>query len=206
MILKFIAFGLFFSTFWNVGFGDNTRYVSHEGNLIDKVISSIVLGSVILVYVLFCLVQFTYLFARTGLPYGMTFSEYAREGFAQTVAVCAINLVIFGVFLWRGSPSKLLTAMQGALLVLTGIMLVSGALRLHLYIDAFGMTWLRLLSAWFIIYLVAVVVLCLVRNLLKKDMPLMAICSLMLLVWYVALGYLNPDNFVSWYNYDFILR
>ncbi|MCL2386964.1 MAG: DUF4173 domain-containing protein [Defluviitaleaceae bacterium] len=201
-----VAFGLFFSTLWNVGFGQASRFITKKGGSIDKVISSIVLSSVILVYILFCLVQFTYLFARAGLPEGMTFSEYAREGFAQTVAVCAINLIIFGVFLWRGSPSKLLTILKSALLLLTGIMLVSGALRLNLYIDAFGMTWLRLLSAWFIFYLAAVVVLCLVRSLLKKDMPLVAICSLILLVWYVALGFLNPDNFIHWYNYDFFLR
>lgn len=193
------ACGLFYSFLWNVGFGKNEAHAAANAEKIDNVISGIVLGSVIFVYSLFCAVQFTYLFARAGLPEGMTFAEYAREGFAQTVAVCAINLLIFGVFLWRGNRRKLMTGLLAALLSLTGIKLISGAIRLHLYIDAFGMTWLRLLSAWFIIYLAVVVILCAVR-LAKKEMPVVGISVLLLLVWYVALGYLNPDRFIGWYN------
>ncbi|MCL2198455.1 MAG: DUF4173 domain-containing protein [Defluviitaleaceae bacterium] len=197
-VFVLIAFGLFFSFLWNIGFGENRPAVNTKVVAIDKIISTIVLGGVIAVYVLFCFVQFTYLFARAGLPAGMTFAEYAREGFAQTVAVCAINLLIFGVFLWRGSRGRLLSVLLCTLLTLTGIMLFSGAIRLSLYIDAFGMTWLRLLSAWFIIYLAAVVILCGVR--LVKRLPVIGACALLLLVWYVALGFLNPDGFIFWYN------
>jgi hypothetical protein len=194
------AFGLFYSFLWNIGFGKNEAIKAKISASIDKIISTVILGSVICVYVAFCIVQFTYLFARAGLPYGMTYSEYAREGFAQTVAVCAINLLIFGVFLWLGSPGKLLTTLQASLLALTGIKLISGAIRLHLYIDTFGMTWLRLISAWFIIYLAATIILCIVRLFTKKQMPLMGICSLLLLAWFVALGYLNPEGFINWWN------
>ncbi|MCL2577321.1 MAG: DUF4173 domain-containing protein [Defluviitaleaceae bacterium] len=194
-----IAFGLFYSFLWNIGFSENKTIVFNNSAKIDNVISGIVLGSVILVYTLFCAVQFTYLFARAGLPQGVTFAEYAREGFAQTVTVCAINLLIFGVFLWRGKNEKLISILLGVLLALTGVMLVSGAIRLNLYIGVFGITWLRLLSAWFIIYLTAVLILCVLR-LFRKEMPVMGICALLLLIWYVALGYLNPDGFISWYN------
>jgi magnesium-transporting ATPase (P-type) len=196
-----IAFGLFFSFLWNIGHGENTVAKENiDPAKIDKIISSIILGSVVIVYVAFCLVQFTYLFARAGLPAGMTFAEYAREGFAQTVAVCAINLLIFGIFMWRGDGGKLVKSLLAALLTLTGIMIVSGAVRLAFYIGAFGMTWLRLLSAWFIIYLAAVVILCVARLLFVKKMPVIGICTMLLLVWYVALGFLNPDGFISWYN------
>lgn len=195
-----IFFGLFYSFIWNVGFGKKTESERlFEGASIDIVISSIVLGSVILVYVLFCLVQFTYLFARAGLPDGITYAEYAREGFAQTVLVCAINLLIFGIFQWKGQGRKILTALLGALLALTLIMLISGAVRLNLYIGAFGMTWLRLLSAWFIMYLGIVIALCAAR-MFKKELPVVGLSAMVLLIWYIALGYLNPDGFIEWYN------
>lgn len=196
-----IIFALFYSFIWNVGFGkkDELYRASSEGMSIDIVISSIVLGSVTLVYVMFCLVQFTYLFARAGLPEGMTYAEYAREGFAQTVLVCAINLLLFGIFMWKGQGKKILSGLLSGLLALTLIMLISGAVRLNLYIDAFGMTWLRLLSAWFIIYLVIVIVLCVVR-LFKKEMPVVGLSAMVLLIWYIALGYLNPDGFIDWFN------
>ena len=198
-IVILIAFGLFYSFLWNVGFGKNKVHTIPTTWKIDPVISGIALGATMFVYGLFCLVQFTYLFARAGLPYGMTYSEYAREGFAQTVAVCAINLLMFGVFLRFGDGKKISIGMLGGLLALTGIMLISGAVRLNLYISVFGMTWLRLLSAWFIIYLAVVIGLCAAR-LYKKELPWIVLSGLVLLGWYVALGYLNPDGFISWYN------
>jgi uncharacterized membrane protein YczE len=83
-------------------------------------------------------------------------------------------------------------------------MLVSGFIRLGLYIDAYGLTWLRLISGWFIIYLAAAVVLCAVR-MLKEKLPLIMICAMLLLGWYVVLGYANPDGLIARYNthYDY---
>jgi len=194
------AAGLFYSFLWNVGHGKNVPFTVAGNVSIDSLVSSIVLGSVILVYVLFCVIQFTYLFAGAGLPYGMTYAEYAREGFAQTVVVCAINLFLFGIFLRFGEDNRLRNYMMGALLLLTGIMLFSGWVRLDLYISTFGMTWLRMLSAWFILYLAAVIALCAVRLFIKKGLPVLAVSGFVLLVWYVVLGFVNPDGFIVWFN------
>jgi len=68
-----------------------------------------------------------------------------------------------------------------------------------LYIDTFGMTWLRLLSAWFIAYLGMVIALCVVR-IFKKELPVVGLSAMLLLIWYIALGYLNPDGFIGWFN------
>jgi len=204
-VFVIITFMLFYSFLWNVGFGERpkTATIATKSKDIDIVISSIALGSVMFVYMLFCLVQFTYLFARAGLPYGITYAQYAREGFAQTVIVCAINLLLFGVFIWKSKNEKILKWMLGGLLALTVIMLLSGAVRLNLYIDTFGMTWLRLLSAWFITYLGMVITLCVVR-IFKKELPIVGLSALLLLIWYIALGYLNPDGFIGWFNYTML--
>lgn len=194
-----IAVMLFYSFLWNVGFGAKEKAAEKTAAQIDAVVSCIVLGSVTLVYVLFCAVQFTYLFAGAGLPDGMTYSEYAREGFAQTVAVCAINLLIFGIFLQFGKKSKVLAGLLAGLLALTGVMLISGFVRLKLYIDAYGLTWLRVLSAWFVIYLMVVVIVCCVR-MFREKLPAVALCALILLGWYVVLGYSNPDALITQYN------
>jgi hypothetical protein len=78
-------------------------------------------------------------------------------------------------------------------------MLVSGSVRLSLYIGVYGLTWLRVWSAWFVIYLIAVVVVCAVR-MLRERTPAIALCMLILLGWYVALGYVNPAGMVEKYN------
>ena len=115
------------------------------------------------------------------------------------IAVCSLNLILFGVFLRFGKKSKALTSLLGALLGLTFVMLVSGFMRLNLYINAYGLTWLRLLSMWFIIYLAAVMFICVYR-MVKEKLPLVAVCAMLLLGWYVALGYSNPDAFIARYN------
>lgn len=202
LVVVAIALTLFYSFLWNIGFGDKTeaqQTTAAKPLQIDTLISCIVMGAIVAVYLLFCSVQFTYLFARAGLPGGMTYSEYAREGFSQMVTVCALNLLIFGVFLHYGRRHRVLTALLTALLILTGVMLVSSFVRLNLYIDTYGLTWLRMLSGWFIIYLAAVLVLCGAR-MLKASLPLIAVCSFLLLGWYVVLGYANPDAFIVRYN------
>jgi hypothetical protein len=165
----------------------------------DTLVLAIVLISLLALYAVFCAVQFTYLFARAGLPNGMTYSEYAREGFAQTVAILGINLMLFGLSLRYGDKKRLLTALQGLLLLLTAMMLVSGYVRLWLYIEAYGLTWLRLLSGWFMVYLTAVLLLCAAR-LVRPKLALIAVCALMLLGWFAALGYANPDAIIGRVN------
>ena len=197
-----IAFTLFYSFLWNVGFGTQETTAPTISARIDLLISCIVLSAVTLLYLLFCTVQFTYLFAGAGLPGGMTYSEYAREGFAQTVVVCAVNLLIFGVFLQFGAQNRITTILLAALLALTGVMLVSGFVRLKLYIDAYGLTWLRLLSAWFVIYLAVAVICCGIR-MRKKKLPVIAVCAMILLGWYVVLGYSNPDALIERYNQNY---
>jgi len=194
-----IASILLYSFFWNVGFGKKSTPLPAITACIDNVIVCIVLGSVMALYVLFCIVMFNYLFAGAGLPGGMTYYEYARAGFAQTVVVCAINLLLFGIFTQYGTPGKIKSALLTGLLALTGVMLFSGFVRLDLYIDGYGLTWLRLISAWFIIYMAAVIGLCGIR-IWKEKMPAMGLSGLLLLGWFVVLGYLNPAGFVNWYN------
>ena len=189
---------LFFSFMQNIAKG-TTVHINVSGEMtIDRIVSGILLGSVNLVYVIFCLVQFTYLFARLGLPEGMSYSSYAREGFTQTVTICVINLIIFGI-MQRYGKGKATSLLLIGLLAMTAIMLFSGATRLWLYVDAYGLTWLRLISAWFIVYLAMVLVLC-ALSLRRLQIPTVAIAAIILLGWYVILGYSNPQAVIDRYN------
>ena len=78
-------------------------------------------------------------------------------------------------------------------------MLCSGFIRLKLYIDAYGLTWLRMISGWFIIYLAAVIVMSAARLRVEK-IPVMAYSALFLLVWFLVLGCTNPDAMIARYN------
>jgi len=195
-----LAAVLFYSYLWNAGLAPKPEEkAAKEEPSLDWIISCTVLGSVLLVYLLFCTVQFTYLFAGAGLPGGMTYSEYAREGFSQIILVCGINLALFGVFLRYGRNKRVVSILLAALLGLTAVMLFSGFVRLRLYISAYGLTWLRLISTWFILYLGAALLLCGVR-MAREKLPLVGICAILLLGWYGALGYANPEALITRYN------
>lgn len=198
--LTALAFLVFYSFFWHNRYKKAQDAEIRESRFkIADLSSYIVLGSVLALYVLFCAVQFAYLFASAGLPAGISHSEYAREGFAQIVVISCINLIIFGVAVKYGGKDIVQKIMLYALVGVTAIMLVSGFMRLWLYIDTFGMTFLRLISAWFIIYLALVLILCALR-LAVPEVPLVAVCAALLLVCYNVLGYINPDAFIVNYN------
>ena len=106
-----------------------------------------------LIYIIFCLIQFKYLFggAEDAAMAG-GWAEYARSGFFQLVTITFINLglVLLGADKDRlQSPGGgLLRALLGLLLGLTAVILVSAFWRMRLYIAAFGMSVLRLLTLW----------------------------------------------------------
>lgn len=171
---------------------------------LDPVVTAIVLGAVLALYVVFCAVQFAFLFAGAGLPDGMTYAEYARGGFFQLLLVAAIDLGVFGVVLSYAPRTRTLTAMLVALVAATGVMLVSAGMRLGLYVGAYGLTWLRFASSTFIGLLAVVLVLCLVKTAtvrMRVDrLPLVATCFVLSVVWYVALGWCDPMALVDAYN------
>lgn len=164
-----------------------------------------VLSMMLVVYTLFCAVQLRFLFAGAltdgliSLPDGLTYSEYARDGFFQLLTVAAINLAIFGIALTSTPHTPWLNATLGGLLAVTAVMLASAALRLGLYIGAYGLTWLRYASLTFIVLLAIAIALCAIR-MFTARLPLMATLAALVMVWYVTLGFSNPDWVCGTYN------
>jgi hypothetical protein len=121
----------------------------------------VVLVAVDALFAAFAIVQVMYLFggADTLAAIGMTYSDYARQGYFQLVGVVALaGLLLIGAHEIAGRSRDLLGAGL-ALLVLTGVILASAALRLRLYQDAYGWTELRFYVAASIAWLAVAVVL-----------------------------------------------
>jgi hypothetical protein len=121
----------------------------------------VVLVAVDVLFAAFALVQVVYLFggADTLSTIGMTYSDYARQGYFQLVGVVALaGLLLIGAHEIAGRRRDLLAAGM-ALLLLTGVILLSAALRLRLYQDAYGWTELRFFVAASIAWLAVAVIL-----------------------------------------------
>ena len=77
---------------------------------------------------------------------GLTYAEYAREGFAQLLVAAALTLAVVAgaARLARGGNRLLLRVLLGALCLLTLVIVASALRRLDLYEDAYGFSRLRL--------------------------------------------------------------
>jgi hypothetical protein len=119
----------------------------------------VVLLAVDALFAVFATVQVVFLFGGTSTlaAIGMTYSDYARQGYFQLVGVVALaGLLLLGAHevVGRTRPFQ---ALAIALLVLTGVILASAALRLDLYQGAYGWTELRFFVAASIAWLAACV-------------------------------------------------
>ena len=159
-----------------------------------------------IVYIIFCIIQIRYLFGGAeAASMAGGWAEYARSGFFQLVTITFINLGLFllaadpGRFTSRGG--KLLRALLGLLLALTAVILVSAFWRMRLYILAFGMSVLRLLTLW----AMAVVLFGLLAAAWKLIRPAFgfyrASAGFALALW-CTLCLANPCGLVAGYNVD----
>jgi Domain of unknown function (DUF4173) len=123
----------------------------------------VVLGAVDLLFAMFAVVQVVFLFGGkdTLAAIGMNYSDYARQGYFQLAGVVALaGLLLLGAHEVVGRTRAFLYAGTG-LLVLTGVILVSAAVRLSLYQGAYGWTELRFYVAASIAWLALCVLLAL---------------------------------------------
>lgn len=118
--------------------------------LLGWVEAVIVLGSVLLLFGAFVIVQFQYFFggqANINLA-GFTYAEYARRGYFELLIVALISLALYlGLNLAAKRQTELrrriFSGMMSFLMALLLVMLTSALMRLSLYHDAYGFTRLR---------------------------------------------------------------
>jgi hypothetical protein len=162
-------------------------------------------------FLAFVIVQLAVLFGghehvlRTA---GLTYAEYARQGFWQLLAAAALTFAVVGAATLladapRRSQRLLLRVLLGVLCVLTIAVVVSALRRLLLYEEAFGLTRLRLLaeaaSLWFGALFALVVAAGLIAH-VRRQLARIAIggTAVGLVVFAVA----NPDGLIAERNVE----
>jgi hypothetical protein len=116
-----------------------------------------ILGVLVLLFAAFVVVQLRYLFGGHELverTVGLTYSEYARRGFFELVAVAALLLPVLLVIEWARRRSfrsdRTYRILALALIGLLFVVMVSAAERLRIYQATYGLTELRLYSLAFL--------------------------------------------------------
>ncbi|MGH7531526.1 MAG: DUF4153 domain-containing protein [Gemmatimonadales bacterium] len=122
------------------------------------------LGLLLLLFLMFVVIQLRYFFGGAALverTTGLTYAEYARQGFFELVVASAFLLpVLLGalhtvrddIAAHRASIRRVL----GALLLLHAVIMTSAFARLRLYVEAFGLSEDRLYAAAVMVFLAGV--------------------------------------------------
>ena len=165
--------------------------------------SAIVLGSVTILFAAFVFIQFRYFFGGQSNIHidGYTYSEYARRGFGELVAVAFFSLLMIlglGAITRRENEAqrRAYSGLNVAIVVLVMVMLVSAYQRLNLYEAAYGFSRLRTYThvalIWIGLLLGAVVVL----EILRRERVFAFAMLIASLGFAASLSVMNVDGFI----------
>ncbi len=165
--------------------------------------AAIVLGSVTVLFAAFVTIQFQYFFGGQANIHieGYTFSEYARKGFGELVAVAFFSLLLIlglGAITRRETESqrKTFSGIGVGLVALVIVMLVSAFQRLVLYEDAYGFSRLRTYTHVFMIWLALLLVAVVALEIFRRERVIGLAMILASLGFVISLSLLNVDSFI----------
>jgi len=165
--------------------------------------SSIVLGSVVGLFAFFVVIQFQYFFGgNTNINIeGYTYSEYARKGFGELVAVAFFALMMLlslSAVTKRETESqrKIYSGMGVALVALVVVMLVSAYQRLGLYEAVYGFSRLRTYTHVFLYWIGLLLIATIVLEILHKEKLFVSAMLIASFGFAMSLPVMNVDAFI----------
>jgi hypothetical protein len=136
---------------------------------------------------------------------GLSYAEYAREGFAQLVVVTALTLLVVAVAARRAprdsARDRLWSRLALAVLCVGTLGVVASALRrMDLYVEAFGLTRLRLFVVVIEVVLAAVLLLVMVAGVRWRAGWLPRAVVQVVALAMLGLAIVNPDAVIVRHN------
>ncbi|MCC6245980.1 MAG: DUF4173 domain-containing protein [Gemmatimonadaceae bacterium] len=169
---------------------------------------SVILGAQIAVLALFCFTQLETLFGGHAFllrTEGLSLATYAREGFFEVVVAAGMVVGTLVVSEWllgktvRTSPTRL-PIMGAVLLVCVAMLLVSGILRITLYVREFGMTVDRALAGAGVVWVAAIMIIAAFTTLRQRGHRFMPLTLGATIAWVAVVNLINLEGLVARYN------
>lgn len=175
-----------------------------------KVLDAGIIGTVLIllnaVYLVFIAVQLGYLLDAFSsiLSAGYNYSSYARRGFFELMGVVFINLGVISLSFLLSKRTghggtATLKAMETSLVILTLFLIASAFSKMAMYMDAYGLSLLRVYTSWFML-LCAIVFIAILVKLYVQKFALTRFCSFAFVALFLALNYANVDARIPQYN------
>jgi hypothetical protein len=167
----------------------------------------IVLAQVAMVFLLYAVVHRDTEFGGHAMVRGregITYASNLHAGFYQLLlaTMLSVGLVVVGHHLMSGEEERVpggarLTAVEAAVLVLTGVALYSCAHRLRLYEEAYGATLLRLGVAFVVLGAFVVLATTLVKSLFRGFRLFAPVTMTALTAVVVTAAWFDADGYVA---------
>lgn len=178
---------------------------TRNGKKISPLTINTVLIALCLVYVVYLFSQLAYFSGGLAgvLPEGFTMAEYARRGFFEMAWLCLINLTIMALavgLVEKEGKTHLLTRILCLFIgVVTVFFVVTASAKMGLYISAYGLTRLRVLTEVIMVFLgLTTLVVCV--WLFVPKLPYMKVILILALVMGATVLWTDVDTVVAAYN------
>ncbi len=195
-----LAGGLCLFSFLTAAAGTPFAPAEPRERRVSSLTLSTVLSMLAAVYALFVYIQFRYLFfGSADAIREIGYAEYARSGFFQLVLLAVLTLALILPCLSWGKESGAVRLLCGFVACLTAVIDFSAFFRMRLYILAYGLSLLRVVTLWGMLMILCALGACL----LKCACPALRVCpaltALALCTW-TALNLSNVDRLIARYQ------
>jgi hypothetical protein len=174
--------------------------VPRLGIRVDPATAAMALLVIDLLFAIFVTLQAAYLFGGrdTLADAGLTYSQYARRGFFELIAVAVVaGGLILSLDALLARRTRLYAAAAGALALLTAVILLSATVRLALYQQAYGWTELRFYALAAIAWLALGLVIVSVAVLYGRTRWVLHALAMGVLAVAVGVNLVGPQAFVA---------
>ena len=156
-----------------------------------------VLAALAVIYGLFAYVQIRYLFAGAeSVKMSGGYAAYARSGFFQLVLIALLTLCLIMPALILCKEDKPVRALCTLVALLTVVIDASAFFRMYLYIDAYGLTTLRIVTLWGIGMILLALVAATAKAFLPRIRTCAALAAIILTTW-IGINCMNIDRIVA---------
>ena len=199
ILFAFVIFLFVYGFMVKAGRSDLVANAPRDGQY-DSVIGITVTVILTIFYLIFAVVQIVYLFMNSaGLPDGMTYAKYARQGFFQLLFVAVVNVCLVLIFSAIFRKSQVLNVSLLMMCICTYIMIASSAVRLSMYISEYDLTYLRINTIWALV-VTSIVMFGVIVSLFWSKMPLFRYILMTVVVLFTLYAFIRPGAVIAKYN------
>ena len=212
IILSLLLFPLVMSLFFGLRSGADTPKKKPDPDDVNKlkrlepIMFNVLLSAISVFYLVYLFSQLAYFFnAFSGIlpeSYDFTYADYARRGFFEMTAIAAINLFLIFVanaFSKENGRNVYLKAVSVFICVFTEIIAATSLSKMVMYINAYGLTKLRIITSIFTVFIFLVVIFAALKIIIRRFSYMKAVI-LTAVILNAATAIISIDRTVAAYN------